>query len=183
MSTNDDGASPSEQLLFACRRNNISLLEAALNDLSKTSTSKDRSEAIAHYLNTTTSPLGASPLHIAAEHGNYEALDYILDCEGVEIDHREPREGDTPLHKAVRYTNGVGKNGWEDGKAVVEILVDAGCDARLVNKARLKPLQLVDPRNEELKEVLRRAEFASGAGGDVVQEEDERRDGPGSESD
>lgn len=178
----DDGATPRELLLEACRRNNTELLSTTLTQISQTSATAP-AEAIAHFLNTTTNSLGASPLHLAAEHGSYEILDLILDQEGVEIDHREPREGDTALHKAVRYTNGLDKGEWEDGKAVVEILVDAGCDARLVNKAKLKPVALVDPRNGELRDVLRKAEFVAASAGDVVVEDEERRDGPGSESD
>ena len=54
----------------------------------------------------------------------------LLDQEGVEIDGMEKREGDTCLHKAVRYTNGLDKEEWEEGARVVEILIDAGCDPR-----------------------------------------------------
>jgi len=40
-------------------------------------------------------------------------------------------ERDTPLHKAVRWVNGLG-GGMEGGKAVVELLLDAGADPRSV---------------------------------------------------
>lgn len=85
---------------------------------------------IAHFLNTATDALGCGALHIAAQYGSYEVLDLVLDQEGVEIDGTERREGDTCLHKAVRYTNSLSKDNWEEGKAIVEILVDAGCDPR-----------------------------------------------------
>lgn len=170
----ETGASPRELLIEAARRNNTSLLNSLIT--------KD-APATANFLNTTTDALGSSALHIAAQYGSYDVLDIILDQEGVEIDHPEKREGDTCLHKAVRYCNEqpLGDAG---GKAVVEILLDAGCDPRIRNKAKLRPVELLDPRNKDVRGALQRAEFAMTAGGDVVDEdEDDGRDGPGSESD
>jgi ankyrin repeat protein len=177
----DDGATPKELLFESCRRNNTALL----NDLlSQPPLSSDASK-IANFLNTTTDSLGASGLHIAAKYGAYEVLDIILDQEGVEIDQQEKREGDTCLHSAVRYVNALKQNEWEgEGKALVEILVDAGCDPRARNKARLRPADLLDPRNQVIRNVLQKAELQFMAGGDVVNEdEDDRPNGPGSESD
>ena len=140
---------------------------------------------VASFLNTTTDSLGASGLHIAAKYGAYEVLDIILDQEGVEIDQQEKREGDTCLHSAVRYVNALKPNEWEgEGKALVEILVDAGCDPRARNKAKLRPADLLDPRNQVIKNVLQKAELQFMAGGDVVvEDDDDRPNGPGSESD
>lgn len=127
----DDGASPREQLMEACRRNNPDLLQTLLDSPSL----QGQAAATAKFLNTTTDALGAGPLHVAAQYGSYEVLDVLLDQEGVEIDIPERREGDTCLHKAVRYVNEVGRHqggGDNDdgGLAVVEILLDAGCDPR-----------------------------------------------------
>lgn len=122
----DEGASPREQLVEACRRNNTSLLQEVLTSKPLSS----NADSIAKFLNTTTDALGASALHVAAQYGSYEVLDMILDQEGVEIDGQERRDGDTCLHKAVRYANSLDKGDWEHGKAVVDILVDAGCDPR-----------------------------------------------------
>jgi uncharacterized protein len=119
----DEGATPRELLIESSRRNNTSLL----HDLLASAPLSSKPEPIAKFLNTTTDALGASALHIAAQYGSYEVLDVILDQEGVEIDGQEKRDGDTALHKAVRYCNST--NGVE-GKGVVEILVDAGCDPR-----------------------------------------------------
>lgn len=121
----DEGASPRELLIESCRRNNTSLLHSLLSDPPLSS----KPDHIAKFLNTTTDALGASALHIAAQYGSYEVLDVILDQEGVEIDGQEKREGDTCLHKAVRYCNEQ-RVGSGEGKGVVEILVDAGCDPR-----------------------------------------------------
>lgn len=122
----DEGASPKEQLIEACRRNNTTLL----NDLFISPPLSSSPKSIADFLNTTTDALGSGALHIAAKYGSYDVLDVILDQEMVEIDGREKREGDTCLHVAVRFANGLEKGEWEHGRAVVDILVDAGCDPR-----------------------------------------------------
>lgn len=56
----------------------------------------------------------------------------LLDQEGLEVDPLDRMERDTPLHKSVRYVNGMDKADWEDGKAIVELLLDAGADPRWV---------------------------------------------------
>ncbi|KAI7329029.1 hypothetical protein KC315_g6341 [Hortaea werneckii] len=175
----DEGASPRELLLEACRRDNTELL----HDLLESEPCHGKSEDIANFLNTSTDALGQSALHIAAQYGSYEVLDMILDQEGVEIDGQEKREGDTCLHKAVRYCNDLAQNAWEEGKACVEILVDAGCDPRIRNKAKLRPIDLVDPRNQDLRTALQTAEMQTMGGDTVVDDDDDGPDGPGSESD
>jgi len=93
-------------------------------------------------------------------------------------------EQDTPLHKAVRYVNSLDKSEWASaGHPIVEILLDAGCDPRIRNKAKLKPFELVDPRNTELRSILQKGEFAMQAGGDVVEEDDDGPTGSASDSD
>jgi len=119
------GASPRELLLEACRRNNTSLLHEVLTTISSP-------EKIAHLLNTATDGIGNYCLHIAAAYGSYDVLDTLLDQEGVEVDPVDRLERDTPLHKSVRFVNGLAKVEWGAGKEVVELLVDAGADVRLV---------------------------------------------------
>ena len=41
------------------------------------------------------------------------------------------------------------------------------------NKAKSKPMDLVDPANSELRTILQKAEFAMVAGDDVIDEDDE----------
>jgi hypothetical protein len=111
-----------------------------------------------------------------------EILDILLDQEGIEIELTDRIEGDLPLHKAVRYVNSLSQAEWPAGAQVVDILLDAGCDPRIRNKAKLKPAELVDPRNMELRELLRKGEVAMMMGGDVV-EDDEGPTGSASDSD
>ena len=54
------------------------------------------------------------------------------------------------------------------------------------NKAKLKAIELVDPRNTDLRATLQKAEFTQHAGNDVVDvaaEEEEGPTGSGSDSD
>ena len=54
---------------------------------------------------------------------------------------------------------------------------------RIRNKAKLNPFELVDPRNTELRSILKKAEFALMAGNDVVDNEEDEQGYTGSASD
>jgi len=52
----------------------------------------------------------------------------LLDQEGVELEPRSRREGDTPLHAAARLAS---EDGEEDiAAAITEMLLEAGADPR-----------------------------------------------------
>ncbi|KAL9016897.1 MAG: hypothetical protein Q9185_005752 [Variospora sp. 1 TL-2023] len=157
----DEGATPRELVLEACRRNNTSLLSEVLASLATP-------EKIADLLNNAKDGVGNHCLHLAASYGSYEVLDTLLDQENLEVDPLDRLERDTPLHKAVRFINSLPAPQWEEGAAhaVAELLIDAGADPRIRNKAKLKPVDLVDPRNAELRDVLRKAEYSMMMGGD-----------------
>ena len=61
-----------------------------------------------------------------------EVLDTLLDQEDLEVDPIDRLEADTPLHKAVRFVNGLSKADWDAGGSLVELLLDAGADPRSV---------------------------------------------------
>ena len=61
-----------------------------------------------------------------------EVVDTMLDQEGLEVDPLDRLEGDTPLHKAIRFINGLPEGDWNDAKAMAELLLDAGADPRSV---------------------------------------------------
>jgi hypothetical protein len=84
----------------------------------------------------------------------------LLDQPGFECDPVNRVEGDTPLHSAIRWINSEPKENWEYGNALVEMMLEAGSNPRLKNKGGLTPLQLVDPKNEGLREVIRKHEYA-----------------------
>ena len=59
-------------------------------------------------------------------------LDTLLDQEGLEVDPVDTLEADIPLHKAVRFVNGLSKEEWEAGASLVELLLDAGANPKSV---------------------------------------------------
>ncbi|MCJ1387708.1 hypothetical protein MMC18_000551 [Xylographa bjoerkii] len=171
-----EGASPREIIIEACRRDNVTLL----NDLFASHAGPGQT---ADLINNAKDGVGNYCLHIAASYGSYDVLEELLDQEDVEVDPIDRMEGDSPLHKAIRYVNSLDTEEWRSAAPLVELLVEAGADIRLRNKAKLRPIELVDPRNAELRAILQRAEYAEMAGNDVV-DEDEEDEGPtGSASD
>ncbi|KAK4125227.1 hypothetical protein N657DRAFT_594251 [Parathielavia appendiculata] len=163
-----EGATNEELLIEACRRNNTDLLAEVLSspDL------QGNDDAIAALLNKTTTVLGNHLYHEAALQGNYEIIDMLLDQPGFECDPVNRVEGDTPLHSAVRWINSEPPEQREFGNALVEMMLEAGSNPRVKNKGGLTPLQLVDPRNEGLKEVIRKHEYSSLNAGDFVSAEE-----------
>lgn len=164
----DQGATPRELLLEAARRNNTDLLMEVLE-----------TNSTAEFLNNSTDALGNTALHIAAKHGSYDVIDELLDIEGVEVDPANTLEKNTPLHEAVQLA----KDNEKLCLDVVNLLVEAGADPRILNKHRQKPIQIVEPTNTELRAVLRDGEYFMNAGDDIVNEDNDEPAGSGSESD
>ncbi|KAI5867640.1 hypothetical protein GGS23DRAFT_592937 [Durotheca rogersii] len=156
-----DGASVQEQLIEACRRNNVELLGEII--------SQCKSDAeITDLLNNTTTVMGNHLYHEAALRGNYEVIDLLLDQPDFECDPLTRAEGDTPLHSAVRWLNGEPAAQRPFGAALVGMMLEAGSSTRVRNKARLTPAQLVDPANPELRGIIERHEYAELNAGDFV---------------
>lgn len=99
-----------------------------------------------------------------------EIIDLLLDQEGFECDPINRLEGDTPLHSAVRYANTATPADHAFCIQLIEMMVEAGSDPRIRNKAKLKPVQLVNPGNKELRELLESAEYAMMNQGDFVED-------------
>ncbi|KAK9481301.1 ankyrin repeat-containing domain protein, partial [Lipomyces japonicus] len=153
----EDGAKPSELLIEASRRNNVDLLQEVLGtDGNGSNGQKGPNAGAPELVNTSVDALGNTALHVAALNGSYEALDILLDLEGVEVDPVNRLEGNTPLHNAVIY----GEEEPEHAVAIVDMLLDAGADPRIRNKRKDKPIDLVPPSNQELKKMLQGAELA-----------------------
>ncbi|KAL3426559.1 ankyrin repeat protein [Phlyctema vagabunda] len=144
----EDGASPSEQLIEASRRNNTELLLEVIE-------SCGNSEKAAALLNNTKTVLGNYIYHEAALRGNYEVIDVLLDQEGFECDPISTREGDTPLHSAIRFINSQPLSAPSDEPSaamnLVTMMLEAGSDPSIRNKAKLTAAQLLDPANVEVK--------------------------------
>lgn len=165
MSEHHDGASYSEQLLECARRNNTELLHAIASELNN-----DHAQ-LSKVVNSTREVItDNSPLHIATLLGNWEFLDAVLDIEGVEIDPTN-RDGDTPLHLAVKYAASEPDYGY----FIIDNLLDAGLDASVLDKAGLKPVNYVVD-NDKLRDLLHSAEYAATAATEAVEVEDDDED-------
>ncbi|KAI1352679.1 ankyrin repeat domain-containing protein [Xylaria sp. FL0043] len=156
-----EGASVKEQLIEACRRNNVDLLTEIIQNCKS-------DEEISNLLNNTTTVMGNHLYHEAALQGNYEIIDMLLDQPEFECDPINRAEGDTPLHSAIRWINSEPPAQREFGNALVEMMLEAGSSTRIKNKAKLTPYQLVDPRNTGLRELIQKHEYAALHAGDFV---------------
>ncbi|KAI0008310.1 ankyrin repeat protein [Xylariaceae sp. FL0662B] len=156
-----EGASVKEQLIEACRRNNVDLLSEIISKCKN-------DDEISNLLNNTTTVMGNHLYHEAALQGNYEIIDMLLDQPNFECDPVNRAEGDTPLHSAIRWINSEPPQQREFGAALVEMMLEAGSSTRVRNRARLTPAQLVDPRNPGLRDLIQRHEYAALNAGDFV---------------
>lgn len=157
-----DGASYNEQLLECARRNNTELLHHIASEL------ENNHDKLLTLINSTREVItDNSPLHLATLLGNWEFLDAVLDVEGVEIDPAN-RDGDTPLHLAVKYAS----TEPEYGYFIIDNLLDAGLDALVTDKAGKKPVDYVTD-NDKLRDLLQSAEYAVAADVEEAEVEDE----------
>lgn len=97
-----------------------------------------------------------------------EIIDLLLDQPDFECDPLNRADGDTPLHSAVRWINSEPPAQREFGNALVSMMLEAGSNPRVKNKARLTAYQLVDPRNTGLRDLIQKHEYASLNQGDFV---------------
>ncbi|KAL7898410.1 hypothetical protein HDV63DRAFT_403629 [Trichoderma sp. SZMC 28014] len=155
-----EGASIEEQLIEACRRDNVELLTELLED-------KQDSE-ITRLLNQTTTVMGNHLYHEAASRGNYDIIDHLLDQPDFECDPINRQEGDTPLHSAIRWLNAEPPAQRPFGHHLIDMMLEAGSNPRIKNKGGLTAAQLVDPRNQELRDLIQKHIYASQNAGDFI---------------
>ncbi|KAJ5514766.1 hypothetical protein N7463_004318 [Penicillium fimorum] len=151
----DEGASPRELVVEACRRDQPHLIEQVLNDM------EDKSnEQVAQFFNEVTDSMGNHALHICAQYGSYDTMDALFDIQFFECDPLTRLDKDTPLHIAVRYAN---EKDAELGEAMIKMMCEAGCDPRVRNKHGQKPAELVF-NNNEIKKTLQQTEYIMAEG-------------------
>lgn len=170
-----DGAKPSELLIEAARRNNTDLLQEVIDNAGGP-------EKAAVLLNETVTVMGNYIYHEAALRGNYEIIDMLLDQEGFECDPISRLEGDTPLHSAIRYINSLpsNKDTSEFASSLITMMIEAGSDPRIKNKAHLTPYTLTDPTNVTIRNQLQDAVDIMQNQGDFAEDggEEEQEDLP-----
>ncbi|KAH7336217.1 hypothetical protein BKA65DRAFT_29721 [Rhexocercosporidium sp. MPI-PUGE-AT-0058] len=166
-----EGASVGEILIEAARRNNTDLLKETIDSIGD-------EDKVAKILNETKTVLGNYIYHEAALRGNYEIIDMLLDQPGFECDPISRIEHDTPLHSAIRYLNSLTESSpltpaiSSFSAELIAMMIEAGSDPRLRNKANLTPYQLVDPRNEKLRAQLQDAVDVVQNQGDYIEVEE-----------
>jgi len=103
----------------------------------------------------------------------------LLDQPGFECDPISRIEQDTPLHSAIRYLNSLTESSpltpaiSQFSTELIAMMIEAGSDPRLRNKANLTPYQLVDPRNEKLRAQLQDAVDVVQNQGDYIEDVEE----------
>ncbi|CAI7564290.1 unnamed protein product [Penicillium palitans] len=151
----DEGASPRELVVEACRRDQPHLIEQVLNEMEEKT-----NEQVAHFFNELTDSMGNHALHICAQYGSYDTMDALFDIQFFECDPLTRLDKDTPLHIAVRYAN---DKDAELGEAMIKMMCEAGCDPRVRNKHGQKPAELVF-NNNEIKKTLQQTEYIMAEG-------------------
>ncbi|KAJ5585189.1 uncharacterized protein N7459_004989 [Penicillium hispanicum] len=151
----EEGASPRELVVEACRRDQPHLIEQVLDSMNEKS-----NEDVAQFFNGVTDALGNYALHICALYGSYDVMDALFDIQYFECDPLTRMDKDTPLHIAVRFAN---DKDAELGQEMVKMMCDAGCDPRVRNKHGQKPADLVFDK-PEIKQALLQAEYIMSEG-------------------
>ncbi|KAF7925942.1 hypothetical protein EAE99_005977 [Botrytis elliptica] len=138
------------QLRHAISTNSVGTLNVALE---RFSTPEDSAE----YLNTHAFDRdGNVAYHLAARKGKAQIVNELLDVEGLECDPIN-RNGETPLHCAIRWVNDTRDN-WTAGVELVEMMLEAGSDNRIRNKQGKTAADLVEA-HWDLKQLLKDHEF------------------------
>ncbi|KAL8755213.1 MAG: hypothetical protein Q9199_003800 [Rusavskia elegans] len=88
-------------------------------------------------------------------------VDTLLDQEDLEADPVDRLERDNPLHKVVRVNDILPSSQWVSAISITD-LIDTGAVPRICNKAKLKPMDLEDPKNKELRNALQKANDPKG---------------------
>jgi len=171
----EEGASPKEQILEACRRDNVELFQAVLSSMKGQS-----KEQIAEFFNTATDTMGNYLLHVCATYGSYDVMDELLNVEYLECDPLTRREKETPIHCAVRYAN---EREVELGEAMAKMLIDAGGDPRVRDGHGRKPAEMCTGRTAELRSILGKEEYILNEGLNKNTNAEEEDAGSGSASD
>ncbi|EEQ28113.1 ankyrin repeat protein [Microsporum canis CBS 113480] len=163
--SDDEGASPREVVVEACRRDQPYLIEELHENLYK-----DKPDEFSDFINGVTDSMGNYALHICATYGSYPT---------------NRIDGDTPLHLAVRHGN---EKDIEVGMSMLEMMLEAGCDPRIRNKKGQKPADCVMPQYNQMRTALMKVEYmmqegqgVEGQGQDA--DEDEPSDGPSDDED
>ncbi|KAJ2684353.1 hypothetical protein IWW39_004958 [Coemansia spiralis] len=140
--SNEEGASHEEQLLSACMMDQSDLVKELLRS--------PRTLDINH-----TNGLGYSALHYAARTGSIDCVKLLAGERGINPNLQDRLDMDTPLHKALIHCEES-----EDALELTKLLLKAGSDPRILNKKLQRPVNLVEPEEEDIRRLLLQATLA-----------------------
>ncbi|KAL1935694.1 hypothetical protein VTP01DRAFT_4834 [Rhizomucor pusillus] len=137
---NDEGATPNEIMLAACRNDQDDVLEDLLM------TKGDQLDV------NFTDSIGDTALHYAAKYGALNCMEILVNLDDINVNIQNKMQKETPLHKAVQY-----RDDPDLALSMVDLLLEAGADPKIENRDRATPLMLVDPKDDDMKDLLERA--------------------------
>lgn len=156
MTTDDAGANANKILLHAARTDHLEMLNSVLN-----------AQPPMPYDINCVDGLGNTVLHYACENISTHVLDAILEQE-IDVDAQNRIEGDAPLHVACKVENEAARN-W-----LVQQLLDAGATTTTLNRAGLRPVDLIvgaraeTPLGKELIQMLTMTQAENALGADDI---------------
>ncbi|UKZ71520.1 uncharacterized protein TrAtP1_012473 [Trichoderma atroviride] len=78
------------------------------------------------------------------------------------------RKATPPLHSAIRWLNAEPPAQRPFGHHLIDMMLEAGSNPRIKNKGGLTAAQLVDPRNQELRDLIQKHIYATQNAGDFI---------------
>ncbi|CAO3700359.1 unnamed protein product [Rhizopus stolonifer] len=125
-------------MLAACRNDQDEMLEDVL---------KEGEFNINH-----TDGLGDTACHYAAQFGALNCLEMLVRVPGLELNKKNNKQGNTPLHMAVQYEDDP-----EVALDIVDLLLNSGADPRVRNNAGSTARDYIPGGNEDMKDLIDQA--------------------------
>ncbi|KAJ2027015.1 hypothetical protein H4S03_008429 [Coemansia sp. S3946] len=90
-----------------------------------------------------------------ASHGSIDCVKLLVAQRRINPNIQDKLDKDTPLHKALIHCEES-----EDALELTKLLLRAGSDPRIVNKKLQRPVNLVEPEEEDIRRLLLQATLA-----------------------
>ncbi|KAI8645814.1 ankyrin repeat-containing domain protein [Parasitella parasitica] len=138
MMADEEKTTGDDLMLAACRNDQDEMLEDIL---------KEGDFDINH-----TDDLGDTALHYTARFGSLTCMELLLEIPDINVNQKNKKEGNTPLHLAVQYEDDP-----EVALNMVDMLINAGADPRIKNNANSTIEDYVVGRNDDMRELINMA--------------------------
>jgi len=163
MSSETQGASPNEQLLYAAKQDDEELMK---NVLAMPGVDVNYADG-----------LGNTALHWAASNASVNVIEPLLDADNCDIDPINRLDKATPLHMAVRIKD------VESRHYIVQMLLDYGADMSIRDKQNSLAEDLLPGDDADGKKLFRSAQAENQISNADIADDDDDDGEPGSGSD